>query len=134
PPRSRPPHRGSGARQHGARPASHDGPGLATGRHAQRVGALRRRRLAHDLRRAPGEGLGPARAQSRGLEGSVRGFLFRLIITALGLWSAAKIVPGGQMTGVGYLVVAALLLGIVNVVVRPYLLVLTLPLSVVNLV
>jgi len=63
----------------------------------------------------------------------VRGFFFRLIITALGLWAAATIVPGVQITGVGNLVVAALLLGIVNAVIRPILLVLTLPLTVVTL-
>src|SRR2546428_4599662 len=121
-----------GAREYGAHPAPHDGRGLAAGRHAQRVGALRRRGLADDLRRAPGETFGPARAQPRRLEGSVRGFFFRLIITALGLWAAATIVPGVQITGVGNLVVAALLLGIVNAVIRPILLVLTLPLTVVT--
>jgi len=63
----------------------------------------------------------------------VRGFFFRLIITALGLWAAATIVPGVQITGVGNLVAAALLLGIVNAVIRPILLVLTLPLTVVTL-
>ena len=63
----------------------------------------------------------------------MKGFVFRLIITALGLWAAATIVPGVQITGVGNLVVAALLLGIVNAVIRPILLVLTLPLTVVTL-
>ena len=63
----------------------------------------------------------------------MRGFFFRLIITALGLWAAATIVPGVQITGVGNLVAAALLLGIVNAVIRPILLVLTLPLTVVTL-
>ena len=63
----------------------------------------------------------------------MRGFFFRLIITALGLWAAATIVPGVQITGVGNLVVAALLLGVVNAVIRPILLVLTLPLTVVTL-
>ena len=63
----------------------------------------------------------------------MRGFVFRLIITALGLWAAATIVPGVQITGVGNLVVAALLLGVVNAVIRPILLVLTLPLTVVTL-
>ena len=63
----------------------------------------------------------------------MKGFVFRLIITALGLWAAATIVPGVQITGVGNLVVAALLLGVVNAVIRPILLVLTLPLTVVTL-
>ena len=63
----------------------------------------------------------------------MRGFLFRLLITALGLWAAAKIVPGVQIDGWGNLLVAALLLGIVNAVIRPVILILTLPLTVLTL-
>ncbi len=63
----------------------------------------------------------------------MRGFLFRLVITALGLWAAATIVPGVTITGWGNLIIAALLLGIVNAVIRPILLVLTLPLTVLTL-
>src|SRR2546422_4740832 len=61
------------------------------------------------------------------------GFFFRLLITALGLWAAATIVPGVQITGWGNLVVAALLLGMVNAVIRPVILILTLPLTVLTL-
>jgi len=64
----------------------------------------------------------------------VKGFVFRLVITALGLWAAATIVPGVQLDGWGSLVIAALLLGIVNAVIRPIILVLTLPLTVLTLV
>ena len=63
----------------------------------------------------------------------MRGFFFRLIITALGLWAAATIVPGVRIAGAGNLVVAALLLGIVNAVIRPIILILTLPLTVLTL-
>jgi len=63
----------------------------------------------------------------------MKGFLFRLVITALGLWAAATIVPGVQIDGWGSLVVAALLLGIVNAVIRPIILILTLPLTVLTL-
>lgn len=63
----------------------------------------------------------------------MRGFFFRLIITALGLWLAATIVPGVTIVGVGQLILAALLLGIVNAVIRPILLILTLPLTVLTL-
>jgi len=63
----------------------------------------------------------------------MKGFLFRLIITALGLWAAATIVPGVSITGVGNLIVAALLLGLVNAVIRPVILILTLPLTVITL-
>ena len=61
------------------------------------------------------------------------GFFFRLLITALGLWAASKIVPGVQINGWGNLLVAALLLGIVNAVIRPVILILTLPLTVLTL-
>lgn len=61
------------------------------------------------------------------------GFFFRLLITALGLWAASKIVPGVQINGWGNLLVAALLLGIVNAVIRPVILLLTLPLTVLTL-
>jgi len=63
----------------------------------------------------------------------MRGFLFRLCITALGLWAATAIVPGVAIRGVGTLVLAALLLGIVNAVVRPVILILTLPLTLITL-
>ncbi len=63
----------------------------------------------------------------------MKGFLFRLLITALGLWLAATIVPGVQIKGWGALLAAALVLGIVNAVIRPIILVLTLPLTVLTL-
>ncbi len=61
------------------------------------------------------------------------GFLIRLGISALGLWLAAAIVPGVHITGVGTLVLAALLLGVVNAVVRPVIVLLTLPFTIVTL-
>ena len=61
------------------------------------------------------------------------GFLVRLAISALGLWLAQKIVPGIEIEGTGTLIAAALLLGIVNALVRPLLVVLTLPITVVTL-
>ena len=61
------------------------------------------------------------------------GFLVRLAIGAFGLWLASKVVPGMQITGSGNLILAAFLLGIVNAVVRPVLLILTLPITVVTL-
>lgn len=63
----------------------------------------------------------------------MKGFFFRLVITALGLWAAATIVPGVRIDGWGNLIVAALLLGIVNAVIRPIILILTLPLTVLTL-
>jgi len=61
------------------------------------------------------------------------GFLLRLAISAFGLWVAAKIVPGMSFDGPATLVVAAFLLGFVNAFVRPLLILLTLPLTIVTL-
>jgi putative membrane protein len=66
-------------------------------------------------------------------ETAMMGFFFRLLITALGLWAATKLIPGVQINGWGNLLVAALLLGIVNAVIRPVILILTLPLTVLTL-
>ena len=63
----------------------------------------------------------------------MRGFAFRLLITTLGLWAADMIVPGMTITGWGSFLIAALLLGIVNAVVRPILLILTLPFTILTL-
>lgn len=61
------------------------------------------------------------------------GFLLRTLIVALGLWLASELVPGIVIQGVWTLLGAALLLGIVNAVVRPLLVLLTLPITVVTL-
>jgi len=63
----------------------------------------------------------------------MKGFLFRLVITALGLWAAETIIPGIRIDRWDHLIVAALLLGIVNAVIRPVILILTLPLTVLTL-
>jgi putative membrane protein len=63
----------------------------------------------------------------------VPGFLLRLAIGAFGLWLASEIVPGMEIRGAGTLVAAALLLGIVNAVVRPVAVLLTLPFTLVTL-
>lgn len=64
---------------------------------------------------------------------AVTGFFARLVITALGLWVAATVLPGFRIDGVGSLLVAALLLGIVNAIVRPIVFLLTLPLTILTL-
>ena len=61
------------------------------------------------------------------------GFLLRLLIGALGLWLASSIVSGLHVAGPGTLIVAALLLGVVNALVRPLLILLTLPITVITL-
>jgi putative membrane protein len=60
-------------------------------------------------------------------------FLARAAFAALGLWLASEIVPGVAVTGIGSLVAAALLLGVVNAFVRPVVFILTLPLTLVTL-
>ncbi len=57
----------------------------------------------------------------------MNGFLVRTAITALGLLLAAVLVPGIRVAGVFTLVLAAVLFGVVNALVRPALLRLTLP-------
>ena len=57
------------------------------------------------------------------------GFLIRTLISALGLWIASKLVSGLHFDGPGTLLLAALLLGVVNAVVRPLLVILTFPLT-----
>jgi len=61
------------------------------------------------------------------------GFILRLLIGALGLWLATELVPGIAIHGAWTLLGAALLLGIVNAIVRPVLVILTLPITVVTL-
>jgi putative membrane protein len=63
----------------------------------------------------------------------MKGFFLRLVITMLGLWVADQLLPGIEITGTGAVLVSALLLGLVNAVIRPILLILTLPLTVLTL-
>ncbi len=61
------------------------------------------------------------------------GLIIRIAVSALGLWLATRIVPGVAVDSVETLLVAALLLGIVNAFVRPVLILLTLPFTIVTL-
>lgn len=61
------------------------------------------------------------------------GLLIRTLVVALGLWLAAALVPGIAVTGPWTLLGAALLLGLVNAVLRPVLVLLTLPVTVITL-
>ncbi|MDY6943963.1 MAG: phage holin family protein [Pseudomonadota bacterium] len=61
------------------------------------------------------------------------GFLLRLFITAMGLGIASAIVPGLIVADFWSLLGAAFLLGLFNAVVRPILIVLTLPITVITL-
>jgi putative membrane protein len=61
------------------------------------------------------------------------GFFIRAAIVALGLWLATAWVKGVTIDGPATLVLAGVLLGIVNSIVRPIAIVLTLPMTVVTL-
>ena len=55
------------------------------------------------------------------------GFILRGLIAALGLWAATEMLDGFVITSAWTLVGAGLLLGIVNAIVRPFALLLSLP-------
>jgi putative membrane protein len=59
-------------------------------------------------------------------------FIVQFLVTCLALWLAARIVPGVSFSDSGSLLLAAILLGIANAVVRPILTVLTFPLTVIT--
>jgi len=61
------------------------------------------------------------------------GFLVRALIVALGLWLATVWVNGVSIDTPGTLILAGVLLGIVNSVIRPIAIVLTLPMTIVTL-
>jgi len=63
----------------------------------------------------------------------MRGFLLRLLVSSLSLWLADAILPGMSLHGVGTLVLAALLLGVVNALIRPLVVLLTLPFTILTL-
>ncbi len=63
----------------------------------------------------------------------MRYFLVRLLISAFSLWVADKIVPGFNLDSVATLVIAAVLMGAINAVVRPVLVLLTLPITILSL-
>jgi putative membrane protein len=55
------------------------------------------------------------------------GFILRGLIAALGLWAATSILDGITINSAMTLVFAGLLLGLVNAIVRPFVLLLSLP-------
>ena len=61
------------------------------------------------------------------------GFLLRVVVNALAIMLAASIGPGIRVDGVVPALVGGLLLGLVNAVVRPVLIILTLPITLVTL-
>ena len=61
------------------------------------------------------------------------GFLARILINALAIFFAAAVVPGVEISGPLAALGAGLVFGLVNAVVRPVLVILTLPLTLVTL-
>jgi putative membrane protein len=60
-------------------------------------------------------------------------FIIRVIVNAIALIIVAYFLPGVAVTGVTGALVAALVLGIVNAILRPILIILTLPIQIVTL-
>jgi putative membrane protein len=63
----------------------------------------------------------------------VIGFIFRAVIAALGLWLATRWVSGIHIDSATTLLLAGVLLGLVNAVVRPIAIVLTFPITILTL-
>lgn len=57
----------------------------------------------------------------------------RLIVNAIALILVAYLIPGVHVSGIGGAVVAAIILGIVNAVLKPILVILSLPLEILTL-
>ena len=61
------------------------------------------------------------------------GFIVRALIAALGLWLASYFVPGIGYESLESLLIAAVVLGLANAILRPILIILTLPFTVITL-
>jgi putative membrane protein len=61
------------------------------------------------------------------------GFVLRALITAVGLWIATRWISGIRIDDAGTLILAAALLGIMNAIVRPIAILLTLPITILTL-
>ncbi len=60
-------------------------------------------------------------------------FLIHWAVVAVSLWVATNIVPGVHVASTGTLLLAALVLGLINALVRPVLFILTLPITIITL-
>ena len=63
----------------------------------------------------------------------MKAFLWRWALNAFPLWLATYLFDALKFSGLGSLLLAALLFGLVNAIIRPILVLLTLPLTVVTL-
>ncbi len=60
-------------------------------------------------------------------------FIVQAIVTALGLWLAVQVVPGVAFSDTTTLILSAVLLGVANAIVRPILVLLTFPITILTL-
>lgn len=60
-------------------------------------------------------------------------FLLQIVVVGLLLYVVSRIVPGIEIDGVGHALLAGLVLGIVNALIRPLLVFLTLPITILTL-
>ena len=61
------------------------------------------------------------------------GFLIHWLVVAVALWVTAYLVPGVTITSWTALAIAALVLGLINATVKPVLVILTLPITILTL-
>ena len=64
---------------------------------------------------------------------SMRSFLIHWLITAVALGVGARLIPGIHVASLTVLLISGLVLGVVNAVIRPILVVLTLPITILTL-
>ena len=61
------------------------------------------------------------------------GFLIHTIVVGIAVWVATQVVPGVSYSGPIPLLIMAVVLGLVNAIIRPILVLLTLPLTILTL-
>lgn len=62
------------------------------------------------------------------------GFIIRVLVTALAVWVAAAILPGVHLTNdARTIVIVALVLALLNAIVKPILIILTIPVTIITL-
>lgn len=63
----------------------------------------------------------------------MNGLVIRWLVNAVALWLTSEVISGIQVTGLGPLLLAAVVLGVLNAVLRPILLLATLPINILTL-
>jgi putative membrane protein len=63
----------------------------------------------------------------------VKRFIIHLLVIAVALWATAYILPGVQVASWQALAIASLVLGFINAIIRPILVLLTLPITILTL-